>query len=378
MSGIVKVKVSRIPLGASITGFQAVGWDSTNSKVVRFDMTAFKGDKGDTGKSAFEIWQLTHPGGTMAEYDAYLKQPATDAAAAANEAAGLANNAAVAANQAAEYAGEAGDYANAAAALAVQKAGSANDAATAANATNEDIQEAEGLRVAAETARNAAEQNRTTAETARVNAEGDATKGRVKAENDRAAAEILRQQQEDVRKSAETARNVASNMYNITLAIPLTAGQYYTSTTARAAVPEGVRKRGLLITYETAAGIWNTEKFKGVTTSTWATASDWEIIYSQKNIEDVELTSAEALNVLYNRITALEKFIAAMVVNTMQADTINIVKSFNLFGDSNMILVRAVAPAVVPDFVGQRYVNTAAKTKYTATGVSSVADWVQD
>ena len=67
-----------------------------------------------------------------------------------------------------------------------------------------------------------------------------------------------------------------------------------------------------------------------------------------------------------------------MVINVMQVDTINVLKSFNLFGDSNMILVRTVAPAVIPDFVGQRYVNTAAKTKYTAAGVSSVADWVQD
>ena len=33
-------------------------------------------------------------------------------------------------------------------------------------------------------------------------------------------------------------------LYNITTAIPLTAGQYYTATTARAAVPINVRKRG--------------------------------------------------------------------------------------------------------------------------------------
>ena len=55
----------------------------------------------------------------------------------------------------------------------------------------------------------------------------------------------------------------AVDVYNVTLAVPLTAGQYYTPTTARAAVPSGVRKRGLELVYETASGIWYTERFVG-------------------------------------------------------------------------------------------------------------------
>lgn len=271
------------------------------------------------------------------------------------------------ASQTTDSASDAADSANSAAALAVQKAGSANDAATAANNAATGANQAAGNAedAAALANQKAALANEAALATALSKEQAD-------------AAEALRQQQEDARKSAETARNVASNMYNVTLAVPPAVGQFYAPTTARAAVPEGVRKRGLLITYETSAGIWNTEKFKGAATSTWSNAADWEIIYSQKNMEDVELTSAEALNVLYNRIVALENFIATMVINVMQVDTINVVKSFNLFGDSNMVLVRAVAPAVIPDFIGQRYVNTAAKTKYTAAGISSVADWIQD
>lgn len=66
--------------------------------------------------------------------------------------------------------------------------------------------------------------------------------------------------------------------YNITNSIPLTTG-YYTSTTARAAVPEGIRKTGLILTYETAAGVWYTERYIGTATDTtsWTTAGNWEI-----------------------------------------------------------------------------------------------------
>lgn len=66
--------------------------------------------------------------------------------------------------------------------------------------------------------------------------------------------------------------------YNVTNSVPLTTG-YYTSTTARAAVPEGIRKTGLILTYETAAGVWYTERYIGTATDTtsWTTAGNWEI-----------------------------------------------------------------------------------------------------
>ncbi|NCU30990.1 hypothetical protein EOM57_04260, partial [Candidatus Saccharibacteria bacterium] len=65
------------------------------------------------------------------------------------------------------------------------------------------------------------------------------------AEQLRASSESSRASAESARASAEAARNVASNVYNITIAVPLAAGTFYTSTTARAAVPTAVRKRGL-------------------------------------------------------------------------------------------------------------------------------------
>lgn len=48
---IVKRKASEAPTGTTIVGFMALGWDSTLGRLVKFNMEAFKGDKGDIGAS---------------------------------------------------------------------------------------------------------------------------------------------------------------------------------------------------------------------------------------------------------------------------------------------------------------------------------------
>lgn len=52
-------------------------------------------------------------------------------------------------------------------------------------------------------------------------------------------------------------------IFNVTKEVPLSEG-YYTSETARAAVPAPIRKTGLLITYAIAANVWRLEQFVGV------------------------------------------------------------------------------------------------------------------
>jgi len=64
-------------------------------------------------------------------------------------------------------------------------------------------------------------------------------------------------------------------VYNVTVQVPLSAGQYYTPTTARAAVPVGVRKLGLKITFATGAMVWEEEQFIGTATTGWAVATNW-------------------------------------------------------------------------------------------------------
>lgn len=121
------------------------------------------------------------------------------------------------------------------------------------------------------------------------------------AEQLRASSESSRSSAESARASAEAARNVASNVYNITLAVPLAAGIYYTSTTARAAVPTAIRKRGLELIYETSEGVWYRERFIGASTTTWTTATDWELVPTKKYVDD-------GLNLKLNKSSIKKEF----------------------------------------------------------------------
>ena len=93
------------------------------------------------------------------------------------------------------------------------------------------------------------------------------------------------------------------NLYNVTLAVPLTAGQYYTSTTARAAVPSGVRKRGLELLYETASGVWYCERFIGASVTTWTTSTDWEVVPNKKYVDDADALKENISNKSTNLTT---------------------------------------------------------------------------
>ena len=90
-----------------------------------------------------------------------------------------------------------------------------------------------------------------------------------------------------------------------------------------------------------------------------------------------EPAMAEIINHLNARILALESIVKNGLFRNTQIDTAEIVKSLNLHGGTNLILIRTVAPAEVPDFIGQTYVNTAAGVAYEAVGTASVSHWKQ-
>ncbi|GHU79680.1 hypothetical protein FACS1894145_4350 [Bacteroidia bacterium] len=70
-----------------------------------------------------------------------------------------------------------------------------------------------------------------------------------------------------------------SAIFNVTQQIPPQSG-YYTSETARAAVPLEIRKPGLIITYATSEGEWKTEQYKIDDISGWGDDSNWKAITS--------------------------------------------------------------------------------------------------
>lgn len=66
------------------------------------------------------------------------------------------------------------------------------------------------------------------------------------------------------------------DVYNITNEIPLGAGLFYTLSTAITATPIANRKKGLILMFESEAGVWETYQFKGV-------IGDWSVLGSWSN-----------------------------------------------------------------------------------------------
>ena len=286
---------------------------------------------------------LANNAATNADSKAQLSETA---ASNADIATGLANAATANANNAASNADSKAILANNAATNADNKAGLADQKATLAN----------NAAIAANTATGNANTATGNANTATVNA-----------------------------NSAALAANSLAGTYNVTVAIPLGAGLYYTSTTARAAVPTANRLLGRVITYATASGIWYSEKYIGTDVANWTVEGNWDRVPDNSQLvqlgaemnENIEPSLAEILNAMAGRIIALESIIKNSVYKNMQVDTLDIVKGFSIYGSTNLVLTGTAAPSVVPDFVGQFYVNTTGGVCYQAKGISSTSDWKQ-
>lgn len=93
---------------------------------------------------------------------------------------------------------------------------------------------------------------------------------------DKTGADKELKKQDD--KLIELANNVG--LYNVDKHVPL-GGGFYTSATARAAVPSDVRKIGLIITYKTDATTSVTERFIGSDVSGWTTDANWKNVGSE-------------------------------------------------------------------------------------------------
>jgi hypothetical protein len=65
------------------------------------------------------------------------------------------------------------------------------------------------------------------------------------------------------------------DFFNIDAYKPLASG-YYTAADARGAIPSSMRKRGMVITYQTGTNAWKTEQAKG--TSGWTEDANWQSV----------------------------------------------------------------------------------------------------
>lgn len=81
--------------------------------------------------------------------------------------------------------------------------------------------------------------------------------------------ELGDKKQSDINKDS-----LAGGVYNVTKFHSLLS-EYYTITTAIAAIPQALRCVGMVITYQTASDSWETKQFKGAL-SDWTDSSKWE------------------------------------------------------------------------------------------------------
>ena len=95
--------------------------------------------------------------------------------------------------------------------------------------------------------------------------------------------------------------------------------------------------------------------------------------------EDVginELPVSEALNLMYNKLIAIEKQLSEGVFGSIQVDQLTTIGNI-LYKGAPLIITGTTAPSIIPDFEGQKYINISGGVTYDAKGVSSTSDWKQ-
>ena len=113
-------------------------------------------------------------------------------------------------------------------------------------------------------------------------------------------------------------------------------------------------------------------------------ASRWaDVVKNLPNtIEQEGIVTAAAIVALAKRIGGLEKRLSDGL-GKLTVEELNVVRSLtgNLMDDGSkenaMMLVRSTSPDVVPEFIGQEWLDTTNKVAYKAFGTSAITDWVQ-
>lgn len=339
------------------------------------------------GASAYQIAVAHGFEGDEAEWLYSLKKPALDAATAAAMAANAANDAADAADAATSEL-------NTVMQLLAQSESGRVQAEQGRVNTESSRQQAEAIRNTNEGERNQAETTREQAESTRVQAE----QGRSTAEQAREQAEAIRANSENARQQAETSRSSAEQSRNTSEQSRAQAEQARAQAetartesesgreTAENARTEAEQSRETAETARTQAeqtrGTTFTQKIQESEQATAAanTAAEQANVVGLKISDNLEPALAEVLNNLHGRIVAFEQLIRTMIFRSLQIDNLDVVKNLTIHGSTNLFLTGVTAPANLPDFAGQYYIDTAGRVGYLALSESvwlKIADAVE-
>ena len=88
-------------------------------------------------------------------------------------------------------------------------------------------------------------------------------------------------------------------VFNVTVSVPLTAGSYYTLSTAIAAVPTASKSLGLDLKFSTAANTWVVYRYKGSDLTGWSTTTNWEQVPDAAKLSSLE-TDLNTYNATYS------------------------------------------------------------------------------
>ena len=86
--------------------------------------------------------------------------------------------------------------------------------------------------------------------------------------------------------------------------------------------------------------------------------------------DSTEKAGAASLAELNARLLALEKIVSATITHKLE-----VTKEFNVWGKTNLILIGSGAASFAPDFIGQKYIDTAGGNVYVAVGVDTAGNW---
>ena len=107
------------------------------------------------------------------------------------------------------------------------------------------------------------------------------------------------------------------------------------------------------------------------TLSTKLTEIDDSVSQLAGDVSDsTEKAGAASLAELNARLLALEKIVSATITHKLE-----VTKEFNVWGKTNLILIGSGAASFAPDFIGQKYIDTAGGNVYVAVGVATAGNW---
>ena len=318
---------------------------------------------GADGLSAYEVAVKNGYAGTITEWLAYLRKPAVDAAASLSVL-----ESSVSSNETTRNSNET---------IRIDNENERIEGENKRTSSETERANEESKRVTAENSRNAAESNRATAESNRVTAESS----RVTAESARTTNENERVAAENARVAAETAResNSATAVTNANNAA--SNANTAASNFANAVVQEEGTNTDKVISQKVVTDELanKVDKIAGMGLSTNDyTNTDKSQVAQNKDTNSVQDTVvAEALAKLNQEFEAFKKMLQSGNIGDIHVTSVN-TDSVPMYCGQQMIVNGSGSPitnAVVPDFVGQIYIDTTNRNAYMCCDSSSASYW---